>query len=150
MVHYLAVRSFPKSSQLFGSLRIPVRWVEWYQYAQERREAYMCQLLNTAILTSCVTWFSMLLTPHAPTELLRKPGSRPWLALPLNSEPQDEPLRASVGLARGVWSLGARAMVAPAGLCYRGCPIPAFSQEKAKMADGIRRRSESGSDRDLH
>lgn len=52
-------------------------------------------------------------------------------------------------LARGVWNLGARAVVAPAGLCYRGCPIPAFSQEKAKMADGIR-RSESGSDTDLH
>lgn len=31
---------------------------------------------------------------------------------------------ASVGLARGGWSLGAGATAAPARLCYRGCPCP--------------------------
>lgn len=88
-----------------------------------RREACIGQLLNTSILTGCVTWFSMLLTPDSPTKLLRKPGSRPWLALPLKSEASGW-ASASVGLARGGWSLGAGATAAPAGLCYRGCPCP--------------------------
>lgn len=88
-----------------------------------RREACIGQLLNTSILTGCVTWFSMLLTPDSPTKLLRKPGSRPWLALPLKSEASGW-ASASVGLARGGWSLGAGATAAPARLCYRGCPCP--------------------------
>lgn len=57
-----------------------------------RREARIGQLLNTSILTGCVTWFSMLLTPDSPLNSWGSQVPGPGWHFLWIQKPQDEPV----------------------------------------------------------